>query len=239
MDMMHAQIVGVKPSAPTGVAAVRAGSGRQQRYDVSWTDNSKNETAFVIERRVAGSSGPWTRVATVQSSELGVVPYTESGVGPGTGTRTYADVIGNDKTVYEYDVYAINVVGDVWDYSDPAFNNIPPGGGFPTLTLDSRGGSVTSIAAPSNLTGTAAVKNGKTATVALGWADNSDNETGFLVQRADNAGFSLGVVTATVAGNVETFNQSVARGRTYYYRVLAFTDAHQSGWSNTAPVTTP
>jgi hypothetical protein len=200
-------------------------------------DNSKNETAFVIERRVAGSTGPWSVLATVQSSELGVVPYVETGVGPGTGVRTYDYEVG--RTSYQYQVYAINVVGDVWDYSNPAFNEIPPGGGWPTLTLDSRGGATSTVAAPSGLAAGAVANSKKTATVTLSWLDNSANETGFLIQRADNAGFSLGVVNATVGANVTTFNQSVARGKTFHYRVLSFTDTTQSGWSNTASVTTP
>ncbi len=53
------------------------------------------------------------------------------------------------------------------------------------------------------------------------------------------AGFSLGVVNTTVGANATSFSQTVARGRTFYYRVLAFNDAHQSAWSNTATVTTP
>lgn len=236
--MMHAQAVGVAPAAPTGVSATEVGKGGNRAYTVSWTDNSKNETAFVIRRRAAGSTDPWTTVATVDSAALGVVPYTETGVGPGTGGRTYTDPVGS-KGTYEYDVYAVNVVGDVWDYSDPAFNNIPPGGGFPTLTLDSRGEATTTIAAPTALTGTAVAKNKKTATATLNWTDNSDNETGFLVQRADNAGFTVGVTNATVAADATTLSQSVTPGRTYYYRVLAFSDAHQSDWSNTASVTTP
>ncbi|HWQ11359.1 MAG TPA: hypothetical protein VNL77_01090 [Roseiflexaceae bacterium] len=71
------------------------------------------------------------------------------------------------------------------------------------------------------------------------WTDNAANETGFLIQRADNAGFSLGVVNATVAANVTTFRQDVPRGKAFYYRVLAFNDTIQSGWSNTASVTGP
>lgn len=239
MDMMHAQVVGVEPAAPTGLTFVRAGNGNNQRYDLTWTDDSKNETAFVIERRVAGSTGQWTTIATVQSSQLGVVPFVETGVGPGTGTRTYTDPIGNTKDVYEYQVYAINVIGDVWDYSDPALNAIPPGGGWPTLTLDSKGGSTSTIVAPTALTASAAAKNKKTATVTLSWTDNSALETGFLIQRADNALFSLGVVNETVGANVTTLTQSVARGKTFHYRVLGFNDAHQSDWSNTASVTTP
>jgi hypothetical protein len=154
MDMMHAQVVGVAPAAPTGLTSQRMGRGPNTRYELSWMDNSKNETAFVIERRVAGSTGAWTTVATVHSSQLGVVPFVDTGVGPGTGVRLFTDTIGNTKMEYEYQVYAINVVGDIWDYSDPAFNEIPTGGGWPTLTLSSMGATPPippQIEAPTNL----------------------------------------------------------------------------------------
>jgi FtsP/CotA-like multicopper oxidase with cupredoxin domain len=237
MDMMRPQAVALAPKAPTDVAFTVSGGGRNTRNVVSWTDASKNETGFVIERSSDGTN--WTRIATVQSSELGVVPYVETGVGPGIGTtRTYDDVIGNDKTPYSYRVHAINTVGDTWDYADPALNRLPPGGGFPVLTVDSRGITTSSVAAPTNLTGSAVVKNRTSATVTLAWTDNS-TESGFLIQRADNAAFTVGLVNVTVAADVTTFKQNVARGRTFYYRVLAFTDAHQSAWSNTATVPTP
>jgi FtsP/CotA-like multicopper oxidase with cupredoxin domain len=241
MDMMHAQAVGVAPAAPTFVSAVRQGTGGNRGYLVTWIDNSKNETAFVIERKLATSPNGWAFRAMVQSSELGVVPFVQTGAGPGTGQRTYFDRTGNN-TQYNYRVYAINVVGDGWDYSDPAMNEIPPGGGFPRLVLDSQGGATTVLVAPSGLTGTAVVKNKKTATVTLNWTDNSNgtaSETGFLIQRAENAAFSLNVVNATVGPNVTTLKQDVARGKTFYYRVLAFNDVLQSGWSNTLQRTTP
>jgi FtsP/CotA-like multicopper oxidase with cupredoxin domain len=241
MDMMHAQVVGVAPAAPTGLTAVRAGNGANQRYDLTWNDNSKNETAFVIERRVAGSADAWSTIATLYSSQLGVVPFVSNPVGPGIGVRTYSDLIGNTKTLYEYQIYAINMVGDNWDYSDPAFNQIPPGGGWPTLTLDSRGGTqnLSLVAAPSNLTGSAILKNAKSATLTLNWTDNSWNETGFLIQRAEDAAFTVLVSNWTVGADVTTFKQGVTRGKTYFYRVLAFNDTTQSLWSNTTSVTTP
>ena len=59
LDMMHAQVVGMAPAAPTFVSAVRTASNRNGRYVITWIDNSKNKTAFVIERRVADSTDPW------------------------------------------------------------------------------------------------------------------------------------------------------------------------------------
>jgi hypothetical protein len=230
MDMMHAQVVGVAPAAPTDLTWALTGKGNSTANALTWTDTSKNETAFVIERSIS-LDGPWSILATVPSDPLNV--------GPGLGARTYNDVIGNSKETYFYQVYAINVVGDTWDYSNPAFNEIPPGGGWPTLTLDSKGGATSTVAAPTDLTASAVIKNSKSAKVTLNWTDNAANETGFLIQRANNAGFTLGVVNATVAGDVTTFSQSVARGKTFYYRVLAFNDTTQSDWSNTVSVITP
>jgi FtsP/CotA-like multicopper oxidase with cupredoxin domain len=239
MDMMHAQAVAIAPQAPVLLSAIRAGNGNNTRYDVTWQDTSTNETDFVLERREAGSTGAWTRVAIVPSSVFGVVPYVETGVGPGTGPRTYADPIGNTRTLFEYRVYAVNTIGDRWDYSNPAFNAIPPGGGFPSLTVDSAGLTSGTPATPIGLAGTAARKNGKTATVQLAWTDTSADERGFLVQRADDPNFAVNLVNATVGADVATFTQDTSRGRTYYYRVLAFNDFHHSGWSNVASVTTP
>ena len=89
MDMMHAQVVGVAPKAPTFVSAVASGNGGNRRYTVTWTDNSKNETAFVIER-ASSATGPWSILATVPSDRLTN--------GPGTGTRTYGTEPGTRTT---------------------------------------------------------------------------------------------------------------------------------------------
>ena len=230
MDMMHSQVVGVAPAAPTGLTWVPSGSGNQTRNNLTWVDNSKNETAFVIERS-SSPTGPWSILTTIPSDRLTT--------GPWTGQRAYSDRVG--RNTYYYQVYAINVVGDTWDYSNPAFNEIPSGGGWPTLTVSSRGSTpvTPTVTAPTNLTATSVVKNSRNAIVTLNWTDNSSNETGFLIQRADNATFTLGVVNATVNGNITTLTQTLPRGRSYYYRVLAFSDTVQSGWSNIVNVTTP
>jgi hypothetical protein len=136
-------------------------------------------------------------------------------------------------------VYAVNVVGDTWDYSNPALNEIPVGGGWPILTLDSRGNSISTIVAPDGLTSSVAAARRNRVMVTLTWNDNSTNEVGFLIQRADDAAFTLGVTNATIGADMTTFSQEVKSNKTFYYRVLAFGVAAQSDWSNTAMVTTP
>jgi FtsP/CotA-like multicopper oxidase with cupredoxin domain len=227
MDMMRSQAVAVAPKAPADTAWATVGSGNNRVTNVTWTDTSMNETAFVIER-AASTAGPWLTLATLQSDR--------DVVGPGTGARSYTDPVRNDRTPYVYRVYAVNTVGDTWDYADPNLNEIVSGG-FPTITVDSRGPAATAMPAPSNLTAALGGTNGRP-TVTLQWTDNSD-ETGFLIQRAENAAFTLNVTNATIAADLTNFTQNVARGKTYYYRVLAFSPTGQSDWSNVVTVNTP
>jgi hypothetical protein len=63
--------------------------------------------------------------------------------------------------------------------------------------------------------------NGNNQRAVVTWADNSRNETGFTIQRATSAAGPWTVV-GTVGPNVNTFtDNSVARGTTYFYRVIA------------------
>ena len=252
MDMMHAQVVGVAPTAPTGLTAELAGTADNWQANLSWTDNSKNETAFLVQRATA-AAGPFTTIATVASSQLGTVPYVETGVGTGTGTRTYTDTIGNGgQGSFFYRVVAVNTVGDNWDYSNPNFNEIPPGGGFPTLTLSSGYSNTASVAtpeppaAPSNLVAVAAPPATTPAPVTLTWNDNSaapNAETGFTIQRALDNTFTTGVTTFTAAANAtgtaSFVDTTTAAATTYNYRVSSNNGNGTSAWSNTASVTTP
>lgn len=236
--MMHAQAVGVAPPAPSNLTATRVGSGTNRRVDLSWTDNSKNETDFVIQRATA-PSGPFATIATLPSDRLLV--------GPGKGTRTYTDPIGNTSQTLFYRVLARNTVGDTWDYSNPAFNEIPPGGGFPTLTLGSGFSNLASWVAtepplaPTLLTATA-VRQGNNNRVTLTWTDVA-GETGYTIQRATNADFTTGLATTNVGANVTRTVVTVPRGTpgvtTYYFRVVATNGAGASPPSNVLSVTEP
>ena len=41
--------------------------------------------------------------------------------------------------------------------------------------------------------------------VKVTWTDNSDNESGFTVQLATDAGFKTGLITATVGAGIKTY----------------------------------
>jgi hypothetical protein len=87
--------------------------------------------------------------------------------------------------------------------------------------------------APTNLTATAVSRS----QINLAWTDNSDNETGFKVERSKNGGkFSQ---IAIVGANVATYPATgLSRATTYYFRVRAYNGSSNSGYSNVASATT-
>jgi hypothetical protein len=80
MDSGHPQSLGTvaPPNQPTDLRASVAGNA----ITLSWTDNSWNESGFVIERKVSGS---WTRIGSVGA---GITTYTDSGL-PSTANVAY------------------------------------------------------------------------------------------------------------------------------------------------------
>jgi hypothetical protein len=91
--------------------------------------------------------------------------------------------------------------------------------------------------APSGLS-SSVITTGTSTYVSSGWVDNSNNETGFLIERSlDNVLFS--VVASTTAGITSYNNFGVASGATYYYKVRAFNTGGFSAYSNTTSVTIP
>jgi hypothetical protein len=139
----------------------------------------------------------------------------------------------------QYRVVAQNMVGDTWDYSNPALNEILPGTfAFPVVTAE----AVSEVLAVTPPPAPPAAPSGLTATplagpqVSLAWVDNSLDETGFVIERStDGVNFS---VLATVVANVTAYNDlAVLGGFTYTYRVAAFNTGGPSAYSNTASAT--
>ena len=78
-------------------------------------------------------------------------------------------------------------------------------------------------AAPSNLVATASTVSTNSPTMGLTWRDNSNNETGFTIQRATNSTFSTGLTQFACAANVTSYTDTALSANTrYYYRVRAF-----------------
>jgi hypothetical protein len=87
------------------------------------------------------------------------------------------------------------------------------------------------------------VSNLTSTSLTLTWADISNNETGFTIQRATRSDFSRDLVTINVGADVTSFNDSGLRRRTqYFYRVQAVNGFNGGAgpfpWSPTLNVTT-
>jgi hypothetical protein len=82
-----------------------------------------------------------------------------------------------------------------------------------------------------------AISTGK-GRVALSWADRSDNEDSFLIERSNSVAGGFIQIGATAA-NVNTYtDNTVFRKKTYYYRVRAANVGGKSSYSNVASVRT-
>jgi hypothetical protein len=72
----------------------------------------------------------------------------------------------------------------------------------------------------------------------LTWTDNSNNESGFKIERATSSSGPFQPI-ATAGANATSYSSTgLARNTTYYYRVCATNDGGDSGYSNTASAKT-
>lgn len=75
--------------------------------------------------------------------------------------------------------------------------------------------------------------------IVLSWQDNSNNETGFKIEKSkiDDPGFTL---LNTIAGGITEYEDSnVQENTVYIYRIKAFNNETESGFSNEFQIRTP
>src|SRR5205823_2671715 len=87
--------------------------------------------------------------------------------------------------------------------------------------------------APTSLAATAV----SSSQINLAWADNSNNESGFKIERSTD-GTSFTQVTTVTANTTSYFNTGLTVSTKYYYRVRAYNSGGNSGYSNTVNATT-
>lgn len=73
--------------------------------------------------------------------------------------------------------------------------------------------------------------------LALHWADRSDNETAFEIERRESAQYDFSQVASLAAGTTGWVNTGLVASNLYYFRVRARNDAGASAWSNIASAT--
>ncbi|MCP4310828.1 MAG: T9SS type A sorting domain-containing protein [Bacteroidetes bacterium] len=137
----------------------------------------------------------------------------------GTGASSWTDTNLDDETLYYYRIRAINATGP------SLYTSI-----LSTSTL---------LAVPNPPT-VLTVENFSSASIELSWTDNSDNESGFEIERsltASPGGFSP-LITTGAETTGHTDNNGLAELTTYYYRIRATNAAGSSTYSNVVSATT-
>ena len=199
---------GVPPTPPLPPSGLTATAINSHRVDLAWTDNSNNETGFRIER----CTGSTLACAGGPFGTVGTV---------GANVTTFSDTTVAPSTTYTYRVWSFNGAGDSPTSSNLAEATTPAPPSPP--------------AAPSTLTATPV----SSSQINLSWMDNSNNEDGFKIERCIGAGCSNFSPLAQVAANVTTYSDTgLSPSTTYRYRVYAFNDGGNSGYSNEAEATT-
>ena len=126
------------------------------------------------------------------------------------------------STTYQYRVVSFN------DAGNSSFSN--------TASATTSAAPPALPAAPSTLTA-AAISSTR---INLAWTDNSNNESGFKIERCKNPNCTNFAQIAQVGANVTTFaDTTVTKNTAYSYRVRAFNAGGNSSYSNTASAKTP
>jgi C1A family cysteine protease len=188
------------PAAPTNLAAAAVS---YSQINLTWTDNSVNETQFMIERCTGNGCSDFTQIDTVTAN---VTSYLNTGL--------------TASTSYSYRVRASNGAGDS-DYTNTSS----------AATLE----SPTPPAAPTNLAATTV----SSSQINLTWIDTDNIETGFKIERCTGADCTNFAQIATVGANVTSYaNTGLSAATTYSYRVQAYNEGGNSGYSNIASAVT-
>jgi FtsP/CotA-like multicopper oxidase with cupredoxin domain len=225
MDMMRPVAVALPPVAPGNLLVTASGTGTSRVAKLSWFDNSLSETGWEVQRAVS-TAGPWTTIATVDST-----------TGPtNTETISYSDPIGTDTSSYVYRVRAINVVGDTWNYANPGVNEIGSGG-FPTVTATSAFSNTvqwppTPTLLPPDWVYVAPTKNATS--VAISWAGSAVSGVIYVIQEATDSAFTN--IVAEKTSPTPGFTFTFVTNGTYHYRVkVTKTGYLDSAWKSAGP----
>jgi hypothetical protein len=219
MDMMRPVSLAMPPLKATLTAAALTGTAPNQRFRLTWTDNSITETRFAVERTTDGTT--WTEVGSSPQ------PLGDTNT---HGTRTFTDPTSSATTAYLYRIVAENTVGY--------------GSGMPSMTAKSLSNTfgVNAPTAPTGLTASlVTAPGGLPSRVVLSWTDTATTEAGFVIQRSTDNGVTftnLGTAPAKTGTGTATYTDSATTlNATYVYRVAAQNVAGTSTYATSAPIT--
>jgi titin len=174
--------------------------------NLTWNDVSPDEHGFGIQRKI-GATGMWS---SVDSLKRNPIPGDPGIIGTGPVTKSHTNLLSG--TTYFFRVFAYNTNGSSGftneiNLTTPQFAPNPP---------------------------TMLVATGATSQITLNWVDNSNNETGFKIERSTTPGTGFNQI-ATVGPDFTLYtNTGITPNVVYYYRVRSYNSGGDSPYSNEA-----
>jgi len=209
-DMMRPLVMTGTATTPLAAMGLTATVDSATRVTLNWTPASATNSAAETGFKIERADG--AGVITTAFTTLNTA---------GQGSTSYVDSTAAAGQAYTYRVVATNAAGDASSSNWVKVTTAVPG-------------------APFNFFATTTAKGVTPQSVTLTWNEGSDNEAGFVVQRARNAAFTKDLVTFTVQeANAASYTDSTVAPKTmYYYRVRAANALGVSGFTKAKSIAT-
>jgi hypothetical protein len=203
LDVRASNAPGATVNAPSNLTAI---AGSMSRIDLSWQDNSSNESGFEVHRSTTGASGAFTLRASLAAN-----------------TSAYSDTGLTASTQYCYKARAFQTKGANKSFS--AFS-------APACTTTPAPPPPPPPPGPPSAPSAAAARPYGFGEVLVTWTINGTNEDGFRVERSADSG-STWTTLATTGPTFEDIAPDPVE-EPVCYRVIAFNGYGESAPSNTA-----
>ena len=198
------------PGAPTSLQA--QGAANPTQINLSWLDNSTDESGFVVEREAEGETA-FTALLGANTGDPTVGPQ------PGTGRVFYSDKTVADDTTYTYRVKATN----------------PAGSSVATS-------AITATTVPTAPFALSPQLNGQVSVTLTWTDKSKHEDGFFVYRRGpdDSRPVKIGSAPAAtgVGGNATFTDGSLAANSTYTYTVTAYNSAGESAATNAVTIST-
>ena len=221
-------ISGTRNSLPAQPTNLTVTTDSSSSLTLNWQDNADNETGYDVYRLPLGSASASAKRLVNNNGaktflQLTQAPTRVAQLSANSTSYTDTSLLPNYR--YEYFIKALNQFGETESEKVEGVTDTNPEEPAPEPPSP--------LLAPTGLTATTV----SSSSINLSWNDNSSNETGYRVYRANSSG-SLYTEIATLGPNAESYTAtSLSASTTYYFYVSVYGTGNSKG-SNTASATT-